>query len=51
MQTNPDILVLTETWISGDILDLDINIEGYRVEGRGGGMAISIKKIISLSLY
>ena len=31
MQTYPDILVLTETWISGDILDYDINNKGYYV--------------------
>jgi exonuclease III len=55
MQTNPDILVLSETWLSGDILDTDINIEGYNVfsddrQGRGGGVAILIKHYFTVSL-
>ena len=45
MQTNPDILVLTETWISGEILDSDIGIKGCNVfsadrQGKCSGVAI-----------
>ena len=45
MQMDLDILALTETWISVDILDADINIECYHVfradrQGRGGGVDI-----------
>ena len=36
MQTNLDILVLTETWISGDILESDINTD------RVGGGVVAI---------
>lgn len=51
MQMNPEILVLTETWISGDILESDINIQGYVFradnQSRGGGVAILIKNNLS----
>ena len=55
MQVNPLILVLTETWISGDVLDFsDINIEGCDVLG-DDRVELVVRpfffKIISLSLY
>lgn len=49
-RSRPDIVVLTEMWFSGDILDSDIYFEGYNVfrvdrQGRGGGVDFIIKKI------
>lgn len=46
---NPDILVITETWLHADILDSEIVPTSYCLlrsdrDGRGGGVAIAIKR-------
>ena len=54
LQMNLEILVLTETWISEDILDSDVNIDNSNVyradrQGRGCGLVILIKYYFSVS--
>lgn len=54
-QTNPDILILSETWLKKSIKDCDVALDGYtlfRVDraGRGGGVAVYIKSGLSVSV-
>lgn len=50
--SDPDILVLSETWLNNSVSDKDIAVKGYSVfrcdrPRKGGGVAIYIKKQIS----
>lgn len=54
-RSNFDILCLSETWLTGDILESDIDIGGYSFvrcdrRGRGGGVGMYIKSNIKFEL-
>ena len=53
--TEPDIPVLTESWLKKSISDAEVAINNYtlfRIDrvGRGGGVAVYIKSIFSSSI-
>jgi ribonucleases P/MRP protein subunit RPP40 len=57
-EEKPDIIGITETWVFEDVLDSEINIDGYttlrkdRISGnksRGGGVLLYIKNDISVT--
>lgn len=55
MQTDLDILVLSETWLKNSISDSDVALMGYnlyRVDrtGRGGGVSIYVKTGFSVTI-
>jgi len=52
---NPDVICITETWLSGNVYDQEIIPLGYNIycndqPSRGGGVMISIKESISTSV-
>ncbi len=54
-QTDPDILVLTESWLRKNISNVDIALPGYNIfradrDGRGGGVAVYVKSDISVTV-
>ena len=55
-QTDPDILVITETWLKDCIHDSEVSIDGYnlyrtdRVGRKGGGVAVYIKSCLSVTV-
>ena len=50
--TNPHIIVITESWANKDITDAEVGLEGYvmfrtfRIGRRGGGVLLYIKETI-----
>lgn len=51
-QANPDILVLSETWLKSEVNDSEVALNDYnhfRIDraGRGGGVAIYVKSHLS----
>ncbi len=57
---NPDILVISETWLNSSIRDTDVTLNGYSIHrcyrlSKGGGVAIyvrsNIKPFTSLCFY
>lgn len=55
LQTNPDILVLSETWLKKSTKDCDVALEGYTLfradrAGRGDGVAVYAKSGLSVSV-
>ena len=54
-EADPDILILSETWLSEKIVESEVTINGFKVFradriGKGGGVAIYTKSILSVSL-
>ena len=54
-QADPDILVVTETWLTKSIADSDVSINSYNIHridknSRGGGVAIYVKDHFNLSV-
>lgn len=54
-QANPDVLILSETWLSTRISEGDIAFDGYYVIrtdriSKGGGVAMYIKHHISVHM-
>ena len=52
---NIDICAVTETWLSSEVSDVEIQIDGYSLvrkdrNGRGGGVAIYVKSNIPYSI-
>ena len=49
-----DILCLTETWLSSNILDTFVDVQGYKIyrwdKGRGGGVCIYVKECLTIHL-
>lgn len=56
-QADPDILVLSETWLKGDIKDSEVALNGFNINridraSRGGGVAVYTKACLtSHTLY
>lgn len=55
LEHEPDIMVVTETWLHPDIEDLEVTPPGYIIarkdrQGRGGGVAFLIKDNIRFSV-
>jgi exonuclease III len=47
--SNPDVLVITETWLRNSVLNTDVNFSGYNFfqkdrSSKGGGVAIFTKE-------
>lgn len=54
-QADPDILVVTETWLKKSINNSDVSINGYNIyridrTGRGGGVTIYVKNCPNVSI-
>ncbi|XP_060943366.1 uncharacterized protein LOC133020696 [Limanda limanda] len=54
-QANPDILVISETWLHKDIDDQTVFIQGYNIfrsdrASRGGGVAVYVKSTYSAAI-
>ena len=54
-QANPDILVISETWLHKDIEDQTVYIQGYNIyrsdrTSRGGGVAIYVKSTYAATI-
>lgn len=54
LEHEPDIVVITETWLHKDVLDSEVTPPNYTIvrkdrEGRGGGVAIMIQNNIQFS--
>lgn len=52
---NPDIVIITETWLHSEVVDTEIVPPGYTIvrhdrSGRGGGVAIVVKNHITFTV-
>ena len=51
-QIKPDVIVLTETWLHGEIGDAEISIEGFNIfrcdreTHRGGGVVFYVATVL-----
>ncbi|CAB1352462.1 unnamed protein product, partial [Coregonus sp. 'balchen'] len=53
--SNPDVLVITETWLRKSVLNTDVNLSGYNLfrqdrSSKGGGVAIFTKEHLQCSV-
>ncbi|CAB1318523.1 unnamed protein product, partial [Coregonus sp. 'balchen'] len=53
--SNPDVLVITETWLRKSVLNTDVNLSGYNLfwqdrSSKGGKVAIFTKEYLQCSL-
>jgi hypothetical protein len=53
--SNPDVLVITETWLRNSVLNTDVNLSGYNLFGqdrssKGGGVAIFTRDHLQCSV-
>ena len=51
----PDIVYIVETWLSGDILDSEVSLQGYQLfrldrNRHGGGVLMYVKNSLSCKL-
>jgi exonuclease III len=52
-QADPDIFIVSETWLTDETLDSDVSMDGYNVfradrNGKDGGVAIYTRNILCL---